>query len=310
MFTLQEYKRRLQFLVFGSLSLLIASIAILMVDASRLAAAAVQTTVTDQRTPGGALLIAGGGRVTQEIRQRFVELAGGPHAQIVVIPASEPVPGEEEKWLTPWRNVGCSNVTMLNAHDRAAANSAEFCGVLSQATGVWFSGGYQDFLADRYVDTAVQTCLHDVLHRNGVIGGCSAGAAILSRVMIKEGEINPVEARGLDLISNAIVDQHFLKRNRLWRLQQILESHPDFFGLGVDESTAGVVDVNSWRLTVVGDSYAMVCLPAVSPNSGRIEVLKSGDSAFLSDLRKDHLSYHPPVDATKVITQAHKSHSA
>ena len=271
-----------------------------------LADAAVRNDRKRAHLPRARLCVRRDGRRWGETRALVADAARSPTS----LTKHKKATGEEEKWLTPWRNVGCSNVTMLNAHDRAAANSAEFCGVLSQATGVWFSGGYQDFLADRYVDTAVQTCLHDVLHRNGVIGGCSAGAAILSRVMIKEGEINPVEARGLDLISNAIVDQHFLKRTRLWRLQQILESHPDFFGLGVDESTAVVVDVNSWRLTVVGDSYAMVCLPAVSPNSGRIEVLKSGDSAFLSDLRKDHLSYHPPVDATKVITQAHKSHSA
>jgi cyanophycinase len=189
-------------------------------------------------------------------------------------------------------------VELCNAHDRAVANSAQFCTALRRATGVWFSGGYQALLADRYVDTTVQKLLHDVLRRNGVVGGCSAGASILSRVMIKEGETKPVEARGLDLIPEAIIDQHFLQRNRLWRMQEMLEVHPDLVGLGIDEDTALFVEARTWRLKVVGESYAIVCLPPSGPQAVRIEILKPGDDISLAELRKNHLAYKWPVPKT------------
>lgn len=250
----------------------------------------------DGRTPGGSLLLVGGGHVTPEIRERFVELAGGPQARLVVIPASDPLPGDDERYLGPWRTSGTLSVTLLNARDRAMADDPDFCEPLKDATGVWFGGGSQALLAQRYVDTALEQALRDLLLRNGVVGGCSAGAALLSRVMIEEGEDKPVEARGLDLISNAIVDQHFLKRNRLWRLQQMLEAHPDLIGLGIDERTALVVSVRSWRMSVVGESYVLACLPAQGATRPRIEVLKPGDNVSLIQLQQDHLAYRPAFE--------------
>lgn len=256
----------------------------------------------DARVPGGSLVIAGGGYVTNEVRERFVELAGGPQARIVVIPASDPQPGDEGRWLDPWRSIGVSSVVFCNARDNPMANTPAFCEPIRQATGVWFSGGSQELLAHRYVDTAVQQALHELLQRNGVIGGCSAGAAILSRVMIEEGEVTPVEARGLDLISNAVVDQHLLRRNRIWRLQQMLELHPQLIGLGIDERTALAVEVRTWRMNVIGESYALVCVPALGAHSARIEVLKPGDDVLLSQLRQQHLAYQAPVDNLPVAS--------
>jgi cyanophycinase len=253
-------------------------------------------TPADARVPGGSRMLVGGGWVPPEVRRRFVELAGGPEARIVVIPATDPPAAEEERWLAPWRARGARSVDFRNARDRQTADDPAFCAPLKAATGVWFSGGHQEVLAERYVGTRVEKCLHDVLERNGVVGGCSAGAAVLSRVMIEEGERRPVEARGLDLIANGVVDQHFLRRNRLWRLQQVLAAHPRLIGLGVDEQTALVIENRSWRLSVVGESYALVCLPTHGSLPARTEILKPGDVVLLSDLRKDHLAYQPPAE--------------
>jgi len=310
MFNIKRPLSNLKPLVCGGVSLVLLSSAIVIhvFQGSKPLAAA--QTACDGRIPGGSIVVAGGGCVTVEIRQRFFELAGGSKARIVVIPATDPAPGTEESWLAPWRKVGATHVELCNAPDRATANTAEFCAALSQATGVWFSGGYQDFLAERYVDTAVQKCLHEVLRRNGVVGGCSAGAAILSRVMIQEGENQPVEARGLDLIPDAVVDQHFLQRNRLWRMQLMLEAHPNLVGLGIDEDTALVFEVRTERLSVVGENYALVCVPPLGGHSARTEVLHAGDSVLLSQLRTKHLAYQPPKNSNGPQTQAVALHSA
>jgi cyanophycinase len=241
-------------------------------------------------------MIVGGGAVTGEIRRQFITLAGGRDARIVVIPGSDPGPDAVELLLSPWKSSGISSVVLINARDRATANDPQFCEPLKQATGVWFGGGYQGLLADRYVDTTVQQCLHDVLKRNGVVGGCSAGAALLSRVMIRDGDTVPVEARGLDLLSNAIVDQHFLVRNRLWRLEQMLEAHPHLIGLGIDEATSLVIHLHTWEMKVVGLSYVVACVPRSPGQAPRIEILKPGDDVTLSQLTEDHLPYRPAAD--------------
>jgi cyanophycinase len=255
-----------------------------------------QLELLDGRVPGGSLMVVGGGAVTGEIRRQFIELAGGPHARIVLIPASDPGPDGIEALLSPWRASGVSSIVLINARDRATANDPRFCEPLKQATGVWFGGGYQGLLADRYVDTTVQQCLHDVLKRNGVVGGCSAGAALLSRVMIRDGDATPVEARGLDLLSNAIIDQHFLVRNRLWRLEQMLEAHPHLIGLGIDEATALVIHLHTWEMRVLGESYVVACVPRSPGQAPRIEILKPGDDVTLSQLVEDHFTYHPAAD--------------
>jgi cyanophycinase len=255
-----------------------------------------QPKVLDARVPGGSLMIVGGGCVTPAIRRQFVELAGGPRARIVLIPATDPGPDGIQGLLSPWKTSGAASVVLISARDRATANDPAFCAPLKEATGVWFGGGYQALLAERYVDTTVQQCLHDVLRRNGVVGGCSAGAAVLSRVMIRDGDCTPVEDRGLDLLSNAIIDQHFLARNRLWRLEQMLEAHPTLIGLGIDEATALVIHLHSWEMRVVGDSYVVACLPRSPAQAPRIEILKRGDRVTLSQLREDHFTYRPAVD--------------
>ncbi len=311
MFNIKRSLSKTKSLVGGGvlLLLLLSSALMIQVFQSPKPLSAAQTTC-DGRIPGGSLVIAGGGCVTAEIRQRFFELAGGAKARIVVIPAIDPAPGTEDNWLAPWRSVGATHVEFCNAPDRATANTARFCAALNQATGVWFSGGYQDLLAARYVDTAVQKCLQEVLCRNGVVGGCSAGAAILSRVMIQEGENQPIEARGLGLIPNAVVDQHFLQRNRLWRMQLLLEAHPNLVGLGIDENTALVFEVRTERLSVVGESYALVCVPPSGAHSARTEVLHAGDNVLLAQLRQKHLAYQPPTNSNGSHAQPLALHSA
>src|SRR5260370_17386677 len=139
-------------------------------------------------------MIIGGGAVRPEIRRRIVELAGGPDARIVVIPGTDPRPGDEPGLLSPWQTCGAASVVLVHAANRAVASETAFCAPIRQATGVWFGGGYQSLLAERYVDTPVQECLHDLLKRNGVGGGCSAGAPLLSRVIIPHRDTKPLQA--------------------------------------------------------------------------------------------------------------------
>jgi cyanophycinase len=252
---------------------------------------------------GGALLICGGGRMPEEVRDRFLELAGGPDARIVVIPtahAGADDPGAESLYLKPWRDLGIGHVTMLHTRSRETADSDDFVKPLSEATGVWIGGGKQGNLASAYADTRVERELKALLDRGGVVAGTSAGAAIMTRVMIEGGRTEPSVGRGFDLLADAIVDQHFLRRKRLDRLTTALTKYPKLLGFGIDEGTALLVRRN--HLTVLGESYVVACLPAPGDGaavSPRLQFLRRGDEADLASLRgpEPHIVSTFDVDA-------------
>src|SRR5262249_25462749 len=151
------------------------------------------------------------------------------------------------------------SVVLLHTMDRDKANDPAFVKPLTEATGVWLSGGDQSRLIDAYHGTAVEKELRKVMQRGGVIGGTAAGARALSAVMIVSGNPDAKVGPGLGLLSDVVIDQHFQNRNRLKRLQGILAKHTTYLGLGIDEETAVVVEGHTG--TVMGNANVRVCVP-------------------------------------------------
>lgn len=237
------------------------------------------------RRKAGTLLIAGGGRLPASIRLRFVELAGGPTARIVVIPAYELDVEAMSRLHEFWKDYSLVSLSVLSAKSRREAEQPEFVDVLKSATGVWLSGGTQAFLAERYVDTPVEQELLRLVDRGGIVGGTSAGASIMTQTLIVEGREEAMLGRGMDLMPDAVIDQHFLRRNRLTRLMGVLHKHPELIGFGIDERTALLVQPRSGSLTVIGDSYVMAVVPMPDRPDPRLEILKAGDETSLEGLR-------------------------
>lgn len=235
----------------------------------------------------GHLVIVGGGSLPAEVSARFVELAGGRTANLIVIPTASESADDPKRLpglLAPWLALEPGTVAVLHTRDRDEANSPEFVKTLREATGVWFEGGDQTKLTAAYHDTAVQAELHALLERGGVIGGTSAGAAIMSELMIESGNPEANTGPGLGFLPGFVVDQHFLARNRVNRSLRVLEANPGHVGLGIDESTAVVV--SGRKLEVMGESFVLVCLAPGNRRGTSIEVLRRGDEADLFQLRR------------------------
>ncbi|HPH21077.1 MAG TPA: cyanophycinase, partial [Haliscomenobacter sp.] len=136
----------------------------------------------------GALIIVGGGKVGPDIWARFIELAGGEGANIVVIPtanedASIATGVSVEKDLL--QRLGVDNVTILHTRDRKQADDPGFVAALRKATGIWFTGGRHWRLADSYLNTLAHREFKALLARGGVIAGTSAGATIQGSFMVR-----------------------------------------------------------------------------------------------------------------------------
>ena len=211
----------------------------------------------------GSLVVVGGAMQSAEIYERFIELAGGPDAHIVLIPTAGGAAEYDEFYqgLDAWREHGARNLTLLHTIDPAEADTEAFVEPLKTAGGVFFFGGRQWRLVDSYGGTKSETAFREVLKRGGVIGGSSAGASIQGSYLVRgDSRTNTVmmgdHERGFGYLRNVGIDQHVLRRNRQFDMVEVIEAHPELLGIGLDEDTAIVVQGD--RFQVIGRSYALI----------------------------------------------------
>jgi cyanophycinase len=238
------------------------------------------------REAPGVLVVCGGGKLPDAVRDHFIGLAGGPRARLVVIPTASKKADTPEvaRALLPWKDQKVASVVLLHTRSRPKANDPAFLKPLTEATGVWIAGGDQRLLTAAYLKTAVLDEIKKVLERGGVVGGTSAGAAVMSRIMIAGGVESPEMDQGFGLLGDIIVDQHFRQRHRLKRLQAALAKHPELVGLGVDEETAVVI--RNGTMKVLGNFSAGVCLGPSGGQPASLQEFAAGKQADLLTLFK------------------------
>lgn len=232
----------------------------------------VNTAASSYNGDGGSLMIVGGGELPFRVQRQFVDMAGGAASHLVMITGVHVDETYVDEYMQDWQSYGPASVTILNASSRTEADSEEFSKPLDSATGVWLGGGQQTWLMSCYGGTRTEHKIRQLLERSGIVGGTSAGAAVMSEVMITGGRKKPSIGTGFGFLPGVVIDQHFIKRNRFSRLRHVVEQHPKLVGIGIDESTALVVSLASRKVRVVGDSYIVVCLPEKIGRQYRVDV--------------------------------------
>lgn len=217
----------------------------------------------------GALVLHGGGPVATEVRARFVELAGGAKAKIVVISAADAAIVSDETQLAVWGKTAPASVELIRAETREQALRPEFAAPLAAATGAWFRGGKSATLAATCLDTPLGEAVKALLNRGGVAGGTAAGAALAGATMLVDG----AERRGFDLLPGGIVDRQFANQDGQDRLLKFLAARPDRMAFGIDDHTALVVRGRS--LEVIGESEVVVGVGPSSTRPLRIDLLSA-----------------------------------
>lgn len=211
----------------------------------------------------GSLLVIGGAMRSPELYRKFIELAGGPDAHLVMIPTAGGAAHYDHRYpgLVAWREHGARNMTVLHTTDREEADSEAFVEALRTADGVFFFGGRQWRLVDAYGGTRTEREIRRVLERGGVIGGTSAGASIQGSFLVRgDTRTNQImmgdRQQGFGYLRGVGIDQHVLRRNRHFDLLEVIEAHPDLLGIGLDEDTGIVVQGDTFE--VIGRSYVLV----------------------------------------------------
>ena len=242
--------------------------------------------------------------------QRFVDLAGGKKAKIVVFAmASSDGKASGEEKAEDLRKLGADAHAYYIDHDEA--NTDSMVKNMKGVTGVWFGGGDQVLLTKALLGTRVEKAIHERYEAGAVVGGTSAGAAVMSNPMLTGEERHPGGVRppsdttehymtiardntelvpGFGMIKGALVDQHFLRRRRHNRFISAVLDTPAHLGVGIDESTALIVHPDG-HWSVMGESAASIydarhakITPAGAPVLGEsgliLSVLPSGSSYY------------------------------
>ncbi len=237
-----------------------------------LAAAVHAHAQTPSHGPAKGFLLISGGATEAPDYQRFIDLAGGTKANIVVIPngsVTKPMAQDvlQQQYCGPKSPFGAFvgvPCTVLYTDDRKVADSPAFFAPLRSATGVWFVGGRHWRIADAYLGTLTLKEFYTVLDRGGAIGGGSAGATIQGSYMVRGSAVPddntimmaPGHEIGFGFISNATIDQHVDVRHRENDLAVVMKVHPDLLAFGLDQGTS--MTVHGDTLTVNGPKRVAV----------------------------------------------------
>jgi cyanophycinase len=203
--------------------------------------------------PAAGVLMAIGGAEDKlgdkAVLARFVELAGGASARVLIVSTASSLSGEiADLYRTVFGELGVTTIEAIRPRTREQAEQQAAAAAVGRATGIFLTGGNQLRLAMVVAGTAMGRALAEAHRRGAVVAGTSAGASALAEHMVSFGRPGETPRQrmgqlssGLGLLPGVVVDQHFGQRNRIGRLLAMVAQSPALLGVGIDEDTAAVV---------------------------------------------------------------------
>jgi cyanophycinase len=241
----------------------------------------------------GPLVIIGGAEDKKgncAILREFVRLAGGAKSRLVVMTVATQSPLEVGAlYRGVFEKLGAKQTQTRDIRQREQASDPAVLDALEKATGVFFTGGDQMRITNLLGGTSADRVLHRRHEEGLILGGTSAGAAMMSGTMIVEGlsEATPRVGNvktgpGMEFLRGTIIDQHFGQRGRSGRLLSALAQYPHQLGIGIDEDTALVVQGEGFEVIGCG---AVTVLDAGEATHNDVLERKEGEHVALCNVK-------------------------
>ena len=215
----------------------------------------------------GKLFIIGGGERSEALIEDLVKTADLKEQDyIVILPMATSVPEESVAYISEQLSRHTKHKAVsFNFSKEEANNRSQWIDSVKNARLIYITGGDQNKFMAIVRQTKLFDAIQSAYHNGATVSGTSAGAAVMSAVMItggqkpdgkadsfKEVKADYVEvASGLGLLQNVIIDQHFIMRSRYNRLMSVLSDYPQRAVIGIDEGTALVVQGKNARISGV-----------------------------------------------------------
>lgn len=176
---------------------------------------------------------------------------GSRKKKIEIITTASSIPDEmNTAYKQAFKKIGFHNTDFIKIETKVEARDPDYCKRVEEAHAVLFTGGDQFTLSAILGGTEIIGAIKDKYanDKNFVIAGTSAGAMVMSKIMIYEGGVNEALLKddlritsGLGIFDTCIVDTHFIKRGRFGRLTNAVIMNPESLGVGLGEDTVFVV---------------------------------------------------------------------
>lgn len=216
----------------------------------------------------GKLFIIGGGKKPEQMLQNLAHISGvDSSGYVIILPMSSSVPDTSGYYMRKdFNEVNVIKTFVYNLQHEDQMTKTKLDSIRNAAL-IYITGGNQNTFMEIASGTPLVQAIRYAYKKGATIAGTSAGAAVMSQEMITgdefkhpeyTGNFRTIEANnmeidtGLGLIKNAIIDQHFIQRMRMNRLITVILEHPSKVGIGIDESTAILVDNNTAEIYGIG----------------------------------------------------------
>lgn len=249
--------------------------------------------------------ISDSGPWTDEVFGWMVEK--GNRGPVVLIGA---VPLERDSRPATFERLGAKSARSLVV-TQENADSREVYDTIASASVVFIRGGDQGRYVGWWKGTKTEEAIHAVYKKGGVVGGTSAGCAVLGGVTYDalKNSLLPLQIladarhenlsltkRFLGLVPGVIFDTHFSERGRLPRLAVFLAAAKQDYattiiGLGVDPRTAVCVGPDGMGHVLGEGTVTMLSL-----TSGSRWELNAGAPPVVTDVSYTQLSAGHSID--------------
>ena len=200
----------------------------------------------------GTLLLEGGAEFGGAMREpdlRAIEMAGGTHVSIRIIPTAA---APDKNHLRAGNNgirwflsLGATNVEPVLLINKESADDFEIAGTLRAAKLIYMLGGFTHYLGKTLKDSLAWDSVLGAFQDGAVIAGSSAGAMVMC-----EYYFNPNQSKieqGLNLVPNACVLPHHNTFGKSWA-EKVKALLPGVTLLGIDEYTGMLTGGAAWQV--------------------------------------------------------------
>ncbi|MEM9848490.1 MAG: Type 1 glutamine amidotransferase-like domain-containing protein, partial [Bacteroidota bacterium] len=252
----------------------------------------------------GRLLLLGGG-ISEKQMKLFQKFSGGKDSTIIVIPTA--LSDEEiskdpsfDKVKRRFSKLGVSNIKILHTRNKDTANSDVFVKPILEVKGIFILGGKTQRIVDAYLNTKTHEAMKNLLARDGIIAGVSAGSGCQAAYFTENGlEI------GFEFLEGAIVLNHFIAKNKQFRYAHEINQNRQRITIGIDDY-AGIL-VQGEKFEVIGPSYVAIydrtdydryndSISVLPLDSERFYFLQNGDRYNLNKRQVESNSRLSPIE--------------
>jgi cyanophycinase len=182
-----------------------------------------------------------------------------------IIPAASRIQDEiGDKYKKTFKKLGF-NVNVMIIPDKRDVDDSENLDRIEKADGIFMTGGDQLRLREFLEGSKLVELIRErYINEEFVIAGTSAGAMVMSEMMINTGESEESVLKGvvkltagLDLIPGTIIDTHFFNRGRFSRLTEALLQKHKLTGIGISEDS-GLVITEGNMMRSIGSGTVMI----------------------------------------------------